>query len=216
MKNISETKAIILDLDGTLYFQKPLQLCMALLLLISCILPNGVRNMKIILKYRKLYENHIVDKERYSRLSEKYNITSKEIQSIVHSWLIKKPLFFIKLFRDRRLLSDMIRVQQSGIKLIVLSDYPTKEKLNAINFIPDFSYSSGELGVLKPNPLGLKQILTKHNLISSNCLLIGDRKDKDGALAEKLGMNYILLPGSFIIRHIKYKQIILCITKILN
>jgi len=204
MDAVSNRRAIVLDLDGTLYYQLPVRLCMALRLALQCFWPGGLRTLRLILAARKLYEQGLGETERVAALAERFHITVEAVQTMIHIWMVEKPLPFVRLFRDRRLIADMERVRQYGIKLIVLSDYPATKKLAALGFRPDAAYSAQELGCLKPCPDGLLRVLKDLELTPHDCLLIGDRIDKDGQLAKNIGMDYVILPRYYCKRRLRY------------
>ena len=204
MSAVSNKRAIILDLDGTLYFQRPVRLCMALLLALNCFCSGGLRTLRLIDAARKLYERGMDETGRVAALAERFHISLETVQSAIHVWMVEKTLPFVRLFRDRRLIADMERVSRQGIMLIVLSDYPVTEKLTAIGFRPDAAYSARELGCLKPCPDGLRQVINDLELTPDDCLLIGDRRDKDGLLAENIGMDYVILPRHYCKRRLRY------------
>ena len=204
MDIFSNKRTIILDLDATLYYQMPVRLCMALLLVLRCFWPGGLRTLRMIFIARKLYEQGLDETRRIATLAERFHIDSEAVQSAIHVWMVEKPLPFVRLFRDRRLIADMELVSRSGIKLIVLSDYPVAEKLSALGFHPDLAYSAQELGCLKPCPDGLRRVLKDLGLTPGDCLLIGDRMAKDGRLAENIGMDYVILPQHYCRRRLHY------------
>jgi len=200
----SNKRAIILDLDGTLYYQMPVRLCIALRLALQCFCPRGLRMLRLILATRKLYEQGLDENERVAALAERFHISEEIVQSMIHECMVEKPLPFVRLFRDRRLISDMEEARRHGVMLIVLSDYQVTEKLAALGFRPDAAYSAQELGCLKPCPDGLRRVLKDLGLMPQDCLLIGDRLDKDGRLAENIGMDYVILPRHYCKRRLRY------------
>jgi len=204
MNTISNRRAIILDLDGTLYYQMPVRLFMALRLALQCFSPSGLRTIRLISAARKLYEQGLGETERVAALAERFHISVEAVRSEIHIWMVEKPLPFVRLFRDRRLIADMERARQHGIKLIVLSDYPATEKLAVLGFRPDAAYSAQELNCLKPCPDGLQRVLKNLELTPHDCLLIGDRMDKDGQLAENIDMDYVILPRNYFKRRLRY------------
>jgi len=204
MSIISNRRAIFLDMDGTLYYQYPVRLCMALRLALQCFCPGGLRTLRLILAARKLYEQGLSETKRIATLAERFHISLEAVQSMIYMWMVEKPLSFVRLFRDRRLIADMERAKQHGTMLIVLSDYPVTEKLTALGFRPDVAYSALELGCLKPCSDGLQKVLKDLELTPRDCLFIGDRMDKDGRLAENIGMDYVILPRNYCKRRLRY------------
>ena len=59
----------------------------------------------------------------------------------------------------------------------------------------DAYYATREdLNCLKPNPRLLLKILSDHDVDPAECVVIGDRDDRDGALARAVGARFILFP----------------------
>jgi FMN phosphatase YigB (HAD superfamily) len=52
------------------------------------------------------------------------------------------------------------------------------------------------LGGLKPAPEVLKKVLEKMKVTAEQCLVIGDREDTDGALAQSIGAAFQLIQNS--------------------
>ncbi len=185
MNKITAYKALIVDLDGTLYYQSLLRAAMIKeMLLHFWRLPDFL----IIKKYREMYEHGYSEEERLHQLPER---TSK----VIEEWMIQRPLKYVAAFRDKRLIKLLQDAQRNGVKIIIYSDYPVKDKLQALNFQSDYAFSSADTGCLKPDASGLLNILYSYAIGAKDCLVIGDRYDKDGKLAENMGTDYILLPA---------------------
>ena len=60
----------------------------------------------------------------------------------------------------------------------------------------DWVVSAPELGGLKPAPEVLKKVLEKMKVTAEQCLVIGDREDTDGALAQSIGAAFQLIQNS--------------------
>ena len=87
--------------------------------------------------------------------------------------------------------------KKHGIRLVVLSDYGhTHEKLRALNLnddLFDWVVSAPELGGLKPASQLIEKVLENMDVTPAECLIIGDRKDTDGALAQAIGADFKLV-----------------------
>lgn len=184
MKKMTEYQAIIVDVDGTLYYQKPVQLAMLKEMALHF---WRLRDFLIVKKYRELFEQGFNERERLARLPE-------NTSSIIHEWMVKRPCPYITKHKDEELIRRLTTAQRAGTLIIVYSDYPVKEKLSALGFSSDFAYCSEDIGALKPEADGLKKVLAENNIIPERCLVIGDREEKDGALAANLGADVIILP----------------------
>ena len=197
IKRLSDYKTIILDLDGTLYYQKPVRLMMMLEMMINF---WRLSDLLVVKKYRELYSMGYSESERFKQLPE-------GAPNIIKEWMIDRPLKYIKKFRDEVLLSILDGMKDSKRVFVVYSDYPVKEKLSVLNFSPDYAFSAEDVGCLKPDPSGLLQGLRSHNISTEECLVIGDRYEKDGILAEKMGVDCIILPCAKTERRKLYKSL---------
>ena len=184
MRSLSEYKAIILDLDGTLYYQKPVRFAMMKEMIFHF---WRLREFFIIRDYRKLYEKGYTEKKRLERLPA-------EAGKIIQEWMIERPLPYVCHYRDAELIELMRRIMRSGVPVIVYSDYPVREKLHALGFSPDYSFCAEDLGSLKPDARGIISKLTELNISPGDCLVIGDWEDKDGKLAYNMGADVLILP----------------------
>ena len=195
MKNY---KAWILDFDGTLSRQTPVRILMALQLTGYYFLrPTRLKEILILRDWRRLRENRFrAEKENFrelqlDELSRRYDLPTNEIEKILRDWLIERPLKILRFAVRKNFLEVVKCFQNSGVKMIVYSDNPVKEKLRAIDFSPDASFSADEIHCMKPDAHGLKNILAAMNLNSCDVLFIGDRDDRDGLCAKAAGVDYL-------------------------
>lgn len=195
MKNY---KAWILDFDGTISRQLPVQICMALWLAIYYLLrPARLKEIFILRDWRRLREARFcADKKNFyelqlDELARRYKMPTSSIEKILRAWLIGRPLKILRFFVRKKLLEVARSYQERGVKIIVYSDNPVHEKLSAINFRPDASFSADELCCMKPDVDGLKNILKVFKLKPDEVLYIGDRDDRDGLCAGRAGIDYL-------------------------
>jgi len=183
-KKLGEYKNYIFDLDGTLYFQKPVRRAMALRLMCYYAFRFWKIGELIELKnYRKKRETPegIVD------------ITSPAIER----WLIDRPLKSVAKHADRVLCEFIQKQKVAGKTIIIYSDYPVEKKLAALGLegYVDCTFSAGDDGVrcLKPDPRGINYIIAQTRIEPSETILVGDRMEKDGLCAKSVGMDYLIL-----------------------
>lgn len=69
------------------------------------------------------------------------------------------------------------------------------------------AYCSEDIGTLKHEADGLKNVLAENNIIPERCLVIGDREEKDGALATNLGAKAIIVAKSIYEREKLYRNV---------
>ena len=195
-------KVFVLDLDGTLYYQFPVRVMMAIELLFYYLFHlKGIKDLKLILAYRKAHDKVTFDLDCFSK---DYSYSSKRVQEIVQYWLMERPLKWISLFSDTKLLNLL-----KNERIFIFSDYPTQKKLKALHIVPEdqLFYGDGNIQFMKPHPQGLLYIKTKYNLNREDMIFIGDRFEKDGLCAENFGCRYIILSSIPFFRWYQYKRI---------
>lgn len=87
--------------------------------------------------------------------------------------------------------------KKRGIRLVVLSDYGhTHEKLAALGLdikMFDWVVSAPELGGLKPAAQLMNKVAERMMVAPQDCLVVGDREDTDGAMAQAVGATFYLV-----------------------
>ena len=89
----------------------------------------------------------------------------------------------------------MLELRTNGKKVVVFSDYGfVQEKLAAIGFRlewADFLFDAPSLGGLKPCKEAFAKLCRELSLQPSECLMVGDRPDTDGAGARSVKMPFL-------------------------
>lgn len=205
MKSIYSYKAIIIDMDGTLYYQKPVRICMAMELFLYYLLHfNKIKELFILKKYREIREKESSYKDlnfinnQYEIIAKKFNVNSEYVDKIVKFWMYEKPLKYIFKYADKKLLEAINKLKNNKIEIIIYSDYPVKQKLEVLDLNVNYTFSANdkEILCLKPNPKAIKSIMKRINLIPKDVLFLGDRYEKDGKSAQNVGMDYYILSSS--------------------
>jgi HAD superfamily hydrolase (TIGR01549 family) len=203
MKNIYDYKSVIFDMDGTLYYQVPLRILMIIDMIAFYIFhPFRIKEILIVRYFRKVSENKDLLKNKnfqsvqYQLVADKFKISPEETKNIINFWLIKNPLKYLALCKDKNLAKIIDKLHEKKIKVIIYSDYPADEKAKTINIKADYIYSSEDENImsLKPNPKALEYISKNLNLNFTDMLVLGDRYEKDGKLAKSCGVDFIIIP----------------------
>jgi HAD superfamily hydrolase (TIGR01549 family) len=212
MKNIYEYKAVIFDMDGTLYFQKPFRIRM-LLYLVGHVLshPSSIGDLFIIKKYRNVREHwdmdvlgleakkgENLDDIQYEYVAKLKKTTKDRVKNVVEFYMHEVPLKLLYRYRDNELAEIIDKLHVANIKIVVYSDYPAEDKLKALGIKADCCYCSSDerIGTMKPDPKGLGVILNELCLEHDQVLMVGDRYEKDGLAAEGNKIDYIILSAS--------------------
>jgi FMN phosphatase YigB (HAD superfamily) len=198
--NWKTLKALIFDVDGTLYDQAKLRRIMFVQLLkYYAPRPGKMREILILYHFRaereKMagYRGGDLDSDQYDWCATKLNIPVEQVKDVIQRWIFDFPNPFLKrciypgvsaLFK---LLSDQ------GFKVVVYSDYPSAAKLKALDLSATFIISStdSDINSLKPTGQGLQFIVKQMRVDVSECLYIGDRAELDGLCASAVGMPFI-------------------------
>ena len=208
-------KVIVLDMDGTLYYQRGMQIMMLLEMGAYAVrhpfslwkfrvisLFRNIREQKIFAKDEALPSEYRLEEEgrtllqvQYQIVADKLNKTAGEVAQIIEEWMFKRPLKYLHYTCDKKLRGWLDEWKQSGKKVVIYSDYPVKEKCATLALEADAMYSSEEkkIGRMKPSVKGLEIIGRELAVMPDEMLVIGDRLSKDGKMAEAFGCDYVIL-----------------------
>lgn len=212
--NWQEIEVVIFDVDGTLYDQSKLRRKMALSLGSYYLLrPWRVYELQVINAFRKERERRNLEKVKdieqaqYDWCAQKVKYPVEKIRQIIHHWMFSYPIKYFSACAFKGVNELFETLQKKGKKIAVYSDYPSNEKLKAMNLKADLVISSTEkaINALKPDPTGLNLIINHFNTSPQKCLFIGDREELDGKCASNAKMPYLIIERSSAIN--TYKEI---------
>lgn len=219
MKQIDEYKVYVFDLDGTLYDQPKLRKIMAIRLAKYYLThPLRLSEVLVLKDFRSIKDKwEELDKADYEKAGAEdasmYGLDETDIEicrymalksgrsisyisQIVKRWIYENPLSAVYKSRDAKLIEYIEQLRKAGKYVCVWSDYPTKDKLIAMECQVDAQYSSTDSRIkeLKPSSKGLKCIIEDTKADLSDVIMIGDRYKKDGKAAIEAGVDYVILP----------------------
>lgn len=196
-KDIYEKKAVIFDVDGTLYNQSHMRIYMFIRLVSFYSLHlKSIKELIAIYYFRKLREE---EKYRASGIekiteivAERLHIKTDIVASAIKKWMFEIPLDVINKCSYSDVISCARKFRDAEKKIIIYSDYPAEEKLSALEIPYDYIFVSGEgyLQELKPSIHAMKHILHSTELSPNEIIYIGDRDEKDGTSAKLVGIQY--------------------------
>ena len=194
-----QTRLVVFDLDGTLYTKK----CM-----VWRMLKAAPRDWRMMLAERKTrsalrgqyFETKAAFEKAFFHIFAEIREGSEQ-DAIEWYDNLYMPLMvgvIRKYYKSVEWLPTFAEeCKKRDIRLVVLSDYGhTREKLAALNIeeqLFDWVVSAPELGGLKPAPQLMHQVAERMNVTPDQCLVIGDREDTDGVLAEATGARFFLV-----------------------
>lgn len=207
MNQTTQYKALLVDLDGTLYRAKPVQLAMALELLVV-----GLHRIPWLRAFRKEHEKMRIEartvgaefppspfRAQLRRTATKLGISEERLEPVVMQWMFERPGKWLKSAIHRVLVDELRAFRKAGGRTALVSDYPARRKLEALGVLDLFDQviANGEtdgLTRLKPDPDGYLLAAQRLGVAPEDCLVIGDREDADGLAAERAKMAFRLVP----------------------
>lgn len=195
-------KAVIFDVDGTLYDQSRLRKKMLFSLLSYYMWrPWRIREMLMLSHFRTERERRAgqgsVDLERaqYDWCAENKGYPVHKLKEVVERWIFQHPIRYLAgcTYPGTQELFAVLR--QKDIKIAIYSDYKAHDKLKAMGLVADLVVSSTDPDVnqLKPDPKGLLHTISQLGLTTKDCLFIGDRQEMDGDCALQAQVPYLII-----------------------
>jgi HAD superfamily hydrolase (TIGR01509 family) len=206
MTNRPVFDAILLDVDGTLYEQRPVRRRMLLRLLAAAIHSplKTRREISVLRAFRSSLEEIRIqprtagknDAERQIELTvERTGLSQPLIREIVEDWMFQRPLALLGGYPVKGLHPFLRRAIQEGVAIGAFSEYPCDAKLEALGVRDCFQITvsswDADIGRFKPDPRGFLAAAQQLGCTPERTLMIGDREDADGAGARAAGMPFI-------------------------
>lgn len=193
-------RLVVFDVDGTLYRQRPLQLRMARDLLLHTLTRLDLHTLAVLRRFRHLRKE--LGEARIENFAERLiaetaaesGRTPDEVRAIVNRWIDRHPLPYLLACRYAGLPELFAGLHRHGKTIGVLSDYPAAAKLAALELAADHVVTADDpgIGVLKPHPKGLATLIARAAATPAATLMIGDRADRDGLVAQQVGTRVLL------------------------
>jgi histidinol phosphatase-like enzyme len=191
-------KIIIFDLDGTLNYHILSRVINFFNLVIVLLLKNlKLRDLKILINFRKLQEisfkKDMQINEVFELLACRFSVSPDYIKGIRDRWMVNNQRLALKISKRGWLIKRIHKLRRNGMLVAVWSDNPVNKKICYLGVNFDYKLTSEALDINlgKPSPKGLKQIISYFHLISSDAIMIGDRKDRDGEAARRAGVKFL-------------------------
>jgi FMN phosphatase YigB (HAD superfamily) len=203
--NFDEIRAVLFDLDGTLYRQAPLRALMALELATMPLSGplSAPRRWRALMAFRDAQERlrgrsgALGPGAQAAVAAEAVGLPVAEVEDLVDEWIMRRPLKYLPFCREPGLEKLLDALDRAGRPAGVLSDYPAQAKLEAMGvggrFSPVLSATDPEIAAFKPSPRGYLRACEVWSLEPSEVLFVGDRAEVDAAGARAAGMRCVIL-----------------------
>jgi putative hydrolase of the HAD superfamily len=199
-------RAVLFDLDGTLYRQAPVRALMALESLTMPLggLASAPARWRALLAYRKAHERlraqpgqGSLNDALISAAAAATGLERGEVERLVNDWMLMRPLKYLRANRARGIEALLDLLERAGVRIGVFSDYPAEGKLRALGlgdrFSPVLCSLDQTINALKPHPRGFLRACEMWQLQPHEVLVVGDRADADAAGAEAAGMSCVIV-----------------------
>ncbi|WP_024653522.1 HAD family hydrolase [Borrelia persica] len=207
-------KAVVFDLDGTLYPESSMNLIM---------FPEFLKNIRFFLAFKKVRKEVRVLQREKSLPSNRDELVSMQVNMLASylgfdknrcEFLLKKIYYgdsFSNKFRNIKPYSgvhDLIySLKSNGIKLGVMSDFPIATRVSNLLGIDDsfwdILYSSEDTGYLKPNKIAFLRILDELGVDSNHVLYVGNSYEYDILGASSLCIRTAYLSKKKLLKYMK-------------
>ncbi|MGD1091318.1 MAG: HAD family hydrolase [Bryobacteraceae bacterium] len=200
-------KALLFDLDGTLYKQSMIRRRMAGRLLKSCLAQpmQGWKVLRGLGAYRQAQEelrrspgngDGIAD-QQLQLASRRTGLPVEELRQMVALWMEERPLDLLAGAMWEGLEAVLAGAKQRGLRLGVVSDYPAEKKLEVMGLRGYFetvvTAQDAEVQRFKPDARSLEVALHRLNTRPEDALYIGDRPEVDAEAARRAGVACAIL-----------------------
>lgn len=186
---------VAFDVDGTLYDQRRMRLRMMRDMGWHVLRTRSLDVPAVIGRYRHLREElGDAEQDRFEdelirRTGLATNRDPYQVRAIAEEWMDRRPLPYLAACRYDGVAQLFDGLRRHGKRIGVVSDYPARAKLAALGLEADVIVSATDprVGILKPHPRGLLDLVARAGSEPSTTLLIGDRVERDGEAARRAG-----------------------------
>lgn len=202
-----QVKALIFDVDGTLYRQRPVRYGMLWRLLCAytrqptCSLLTlrvlrAYRRAQEVLRVSLLAESDIA-RRQLQLACEWTGVAPEFADACVARWMEQEPLALVAYSRREGVVEFLETAVEHGLRLGICSDYPSAAKLRALGIAHFFdvivSAQDPEVQQFKPSPRGLETTLRRLGVSKYQALYIGDRPEVDAIAASNAGVPCVII-----------------------
>src|SRR5690554_3840992 len=190
----------VFDIDGTLYDPAPMRLRMAMMVGWQAATTFDPRLIHLISTLRRRREA-LAEAEQagfeailITDVAKATRRSPDAVRAALDDWFDKRPLPHLKRCLVPGTEALFKALSRNNIQIGVLSDHRARPKLAALGLSADFVVSAvdAEVGVQKPDPTGLNLLLARAGCKPEQAIMIGDRLDRDGAIAKRAGTGFLL------------------------
>jgi FMN phosphatase YigB (HAD superfamily) len=197
-------RAVLFDVDGTLYHQPPLRLFMAAELGTASFVRHAPWNVprlwRMLSVFRRVREelralgraDEPLARLQYTRAAERAGVPAASLEAAVDEWIYRRPLKYLRHLVRAGMADVLAGLDARGLRVGAFSDYPVSDKLEAMGLRATVSLELDatveSVNAFKPHPRGLEVACERWGLSPGDVLYVGDRAEVDAPGAAALGM----------------------------
>jgi FMN phosphatase YigB (HAD superfamily) len=205
-------RAVLFDVDGTLYHQPPLRLLMAGELGATCWVRHAPWNVPRLWRMLSVFR-HVREELRllgraeeplvrlqYTRAAERADVPVNDMEAAVEEWIYRRPLKYLPRVVRAGMAGVLSGLAGYGLRIGAFSDYPVSDKLDAMGLRAmvslELDATIESVNAFKPHPRGLEVACERWGLAPGDVLYVGDRAEVDAPGAAALGMPCAIVGGA--------------------
>jgi HAD superfamily hydrolase (TIGR01549 family) len=205
-------KAVLFDVDGTLYSQAPLRVLMAAELVLHTLHgrspQRALQLARVLRTFRSTREAlreegaaaRALEDVQFEATASRLDLEVADVRRVVNEWILERPLRHMRRARRPGLQRLLSTLAERGLQVGALSDYPVGAKLEALGVAGHFSLglctTDRAINAFKPHPQGFRRACEVWGIGPQEVLYVGDRPEIDGVGAAAAGMRCVIVGRS--------------------
>jgi FMN phosphatase YigB (HAD superfamily) len=207
-----KVRAVLFDVDGTLYHQPPMRALMSAELAALpwwSRRPAEVRALWTALRTFRQVREELRELGRpaaplaslqYEAAARRCGLAPEFIEAAVDEWMLQRPLRYVARVGRTGLRDVLVGLGALGLRVGAFSDYPVAGKLSALGVadaVPlQLCAVDPEINAFKPHPWGFLHACSVWQLHPSEVVYVGDRPEVDAAGAQAAGLRPVIIGRS--------------------
>jgi HAD superfamily hydrolase (TIGR01549 family) len=196
-------RAVLFDVDGTLYDQPTLRMamtCEMALASLANLMTWKANDVRLVMAFRRVREDlRTADSieeplagRQYSAVARRLGCQPADVEQAVEQWIYRRPLKWLRFCRRKGIERLLAVLNGRGVRCGVFSDYPAHDKVAALGlggrFDLELSAVDAEIDAFKPDPKGFQVAAARWGIPPEEILYVGDRAEVDAVGALAAGM----------------------------
>ncbi len=183
-----QLRAVAFDLDGTLYPSSEVVLPSLGLAFSQLNLFRAMQKVRHELRLKGVLKNF--HKTQGELLASKLRISAADAEALVEQKIYNEWFSLFRRFRVYKGVKSLVEtIRNRGLKTAVLSDFPIKNRLKDLGLdgLWDLSFSSEDVGALKPHVHSFQELARRLALAPDTILYVGNDYQYDIIGAKNAG-----------------------------